>query len=141
MKNNTHKLSFSGQKSLPPRKPTNAQSGRKREYLENKEIERLINIVKNNRHGHRDALIITMAYRHGLRVSEIVDLKWTQVIFEKAKLHVVRAKNGEPSKQPLDGSELRALRALKREYDDSEYVFCTKTQDGLAPLTEMAYLK
>lgn len=140
MKNNLVQLPFSGQ-TTPPPKQTNAESGRKREYLEDKEIQALIKAVKDNRHSLRDSLIITMAYRHGLRVSEIVELKWSQVIFDKAKLHVTRSKNGEPSKQPVDGGELRALRALKRDYPDSAYIFCTPTSDGLVPLTENGVFK
>ncbi len=103
MKSNLIQVSFSGQTNLPPIKRTNKQSGRKREYLEPKEIDKLIAAVKDNRHYLRDQLIISMAYRHGLRVSEIVDMKWEQVKFDKARLHVNRSKNGEPSVQPING--------------------------------------
>src|SRR4051795_2905678 len=43
-----------------------------REYLTPKEVERLITAARQNRHGHRDAAMIRVAYRHGLRVSDAV---------------------------------------------------------------------
>jgi type 1 fimbriae regulatory protein FimB/type 1 fimbriae regulatory protein FimE len=64
-------------------------------------------------------------FRHGLRVSEAVDLKWEQIDFKSARIHVNRLKNGTDSTHPLDGVELRALRKLKREYE-GPFVFVTE---------------
>ena len=83
---------------------------RTREYLTEKEIERLMKAAGDNRHGHRDATMILLAFRHGLRASELCSLRWDQIDLTHAKMHVVRAKNGMPSVHPLTGSELRALR-------------------------------
>ena len=58
-----------------------------------------------------------MAYRHGLRASELAGLRWDQVDFDHHLLHVRRKKNGIPSVHPLSGDELRSLRALRRERD------------------------
>jgi type 1 fimbriae regulatory protein FimB/type 1 fimbriae regulatory protein FimE len=66
----------------------------------------------NNRHGHRDATMILMGFRHGLRASELCSLRWDQVDLVHGRLHVHRLKNGIPSVHPLTGSELRALRRL-----------------------------
>ena len=66
--------------------------------------------AKGNRWGHRDATMVLVAYRHGLRVSELVDLRWEQVDFRTATLHVRRVKKGTPSTNPILGDELRALR-------------------------------
>jgi site-specific recombinase XerD len=82
--------------------------------------------ARSNRWGHRDATMILVAYRHGLRVSELVDLRWDQVDFEAAVLHVRRVKRGTPSTHPLTGSELRALRRLRRESDRSPFVFLSE---------------
>jgi integrase len=98
---------------LPRRKP-NAEY-RSREHLTEREVERLIEAVKGNRWGHRDATMVLMAFRHGLRASELVDLRWDQVDLEHALLHVRRLKNGSPATHPLTGKELRALRRLQRE--------------------------
>ena len=88
---------------------------RSREHLTEREVERLIDAVKGNRWGHRDATMVLLAYRHGLRASELVDLRWEQIDLEHALLHVRRLKNGNPATHPLTGRELRALRRLQRD--------------------------
>jgi integrase len=100
---------------------------RTREYLTEAEVERLISAARNNRWGHRDATMILVAYRHGLRVSELVDLRWDQVDFRTAALHVRRVKQGTPSTHPIIGDELRALRRLQREQEPkSAFVFTSE---------------
>jgi integrase len=96
---------------------------RTREYLTQKEIERLMKAASHNRYGHRDATMILLAFRHGLRASELCSLRWEQVDLVHARLHVSRAKNGIPSVHPLTGVELRALRRLQREQERGRYVF------------------
>jgi integrase len=44
--------------------------------------------------GHRDATMILVAYRHGLRASEVCDLQWQQIELSEGRLHVHRVKNG-----------------------------------------------
>ncbi len=83
------------------------------------------------RYGHRDATLILLVYRHGLRVSELVALRWDQVDLEQGLLHVSRLKNGVPSTHPLRGPEIRALRRLRREYGNSSYVFTTERRGAM----------
>ena len=59
--------------------------------------------------------MILIAYRHGLRASEVCDLQWHQVELNTGRLHVRRNKRGMPSVHPIQGDELRALRRLRRE--------------------------
>jgi integrase len=59
---------------------------RTREYLTDAEVASLIEAAKSNRYGHRDATMVLVAFRHGLRVSELVDLRWDQIDFERATL-------------------------------------------------------
>ena len=75
----------------PPRKPKNTEV-RPREYLTTHEVESLIKAAKEGRHGHRDATMILIMYRHGLRVSEAVTLKWTDIDFKSGVVGVRRAK-------------------------------------------------
>jgi type 1 fimbriae regulatory protein FimB/type 1 fimbriae regulatory protein FimE len=89
--------------------------GRDREHLTELEVERLIKVVKGNRHGHRDAAMILIGFRHGLRVSERCDLQWLSIEFETGSLHVRRVKGGHEATHPLLDDELRALRELKRQ--------------------------
>jgi site-specific recombinase XerD len=96
------------------------------------EVERLIEAAKANRHGHRDALMVLLAYRHGLRAAEVVDLRWEQVDFKTAILGVRRVKKGTPSSHPLTGRELRELRRHQRESAGSPFMFVSERG---APLT------
>jgi type 1 fimbriae regulatory protein FimB/type 1 fimbriae regulatory protein FimE len=97
--------------------PTAVNSSvRTREYLTTAEIERLIAAArKSGRYGHRDATMILIAFRHGLRTFELCDLQWHQVELAAGRLHVRRVKSGTPSVHPLQGDELRALRRLQRD--------------------------
>ena len=99
---------------------------RTREHLTPAEVERLIEAAKENRQGHRDATMILIAFRHGLRASELVDLRWEQTDLEQAVLHVRRVKNGTPATHPLTGRELRALRKLQRESGENPFVFVSE---------------
>jgi integrase len=106
-----------------PRRKSNAEY-RSREHLTEREVERLIEAMKGNRWGHRDATMVLVAFRHGLRASELMDLRWEQVDLANALLHVRRLKNGSPATHPLTGKELRALRQLQREQElKSPFVF------------------
>ena len=117
---------------------------RSREYLTGAEVERLLIAAKGNRWGHRDATMILVAYRHGLRASEAVDLRWDQVDFSTATLHIRRVKQGSPSTHPIRGDELRALRRLQREQEPkSPFVFTSErgspfTTAGFARMVERA---
>jgi integrase len=97
------------------RRPTNKKMGRPREYLTKSEITQLIKSTKNNRHAARDGTMILIGYLHGLRVSELTGLQWSDVSFEDATLHIRRAKGGVTGSHPLRGDEKRALRAMQRQ--------------------------
>lgn len=99
---------------------------RTREYLTEREVERLVKAAGDNRHGHRDATMILLAFRHGLRASELCSLRWDQIDLAQGRLHVSRAKNGMPSVHPLTGTELRALRRLLREQEPGRYLFMSE---------------
>jgi len=122
----------------PPPRRRNSDV-RAREYLTDAEINRLIVAASRNRHGHRDATMILIAYRHGLRVSELVALRWDAIDFSHGRLHVNRAKNGSPAVHPISGRELRALRQLKREQEPvSPFIF---TSERGAPFTPAGFRK
>jgi type 1 fimbriae regulatory protein FimB/type 1 fimbriae regulatory protein FimE len=120
---------------VPPRRQPNRER-RPREYLTAQEVERLMAAAKDRpgRHGHRDATLILLAYRHGLRAGELVSLRWDQLDFTQGLFHVRRLKNGRPSVHILRGSELRALRRLQREQTPpSPYVFTTERRTPMTP--------
>jgi type 1 fimbriae regulatory protein FimE len=120
---------------LPPRRLPNA-SRRRREYLTPDEVDKLLQASgKLGRHGARDRTLILIAYRHGLRVSELVALRWDQVDLKAGLLHVARLKNGLASTHPIRGPELRALRELKRDYPSSPYLFVSELGGPMTPAT------
>jgi type 1 fimbriae regulatory protein FimB/type 1 fimbriae regulatory protein FimE len=123
----------------PPKRKPNADL-RTREYLTEPEIERLLKAAKANRWGPRDAAMILIAYRHGLRATELVDLRWDQIeLSRNGVLHVRRVKNGTPSTHPLQGDEMRALRALMPDgRRASPFVFITERG---APFTTAGFAK
>jgi integrase len=106
---------------------------RAREYLTQREIDKLMDAARSgSRYGHRDSTMILIAYRHGLRASELCDLQWSQVDFNAGTLRVRRRKQGSPGTHPLQADEIRALRRLQR----GTFVFLTE-RDG--PMTPKAF--
>lgn len=115
----------------PPKRQKNSDL-RLREYLFQDEIEQLRKAVrKNNRHSHRDDTLLLLMFRHGLRVSEVIALRWEQIDLKKGLLFVKRIKNGIDATHPLRGPEIRAIRKLLNASPESPYVFTTQR---LAPL-------
>ena len=130
-------------RTIPRRRPN--KELRTREHLTRAEVERLIAAAKCAREGHRDATMILLAYRHGLRAAELVDLRWDQVDFQHGTLFVRRVKNGTPATHPISGDELRALRRLQREASKSPFVFVSMrgapfTVSGFRRMVERAAL-
>jgi integrase len=121
---------------IPPRKPTNA-SRRTREYLAPQEVDRVIAAARKvGRHAVRNTALMLLMYRHGLRVTEAVLLRWKVVDMQEGSLYVHRLKQGRPSVHPLRGPELRALRQLRRTYPDNTAYLFVSERGG--PLTARA---
>jgi integrase len=120
--------------ALPPTSPATVNRTvrrphaelRTREHLTADEVEKLIAAAGANRAGGRDGLMILLAFRHGLRASEVCDLRWEQVDFKAATLHVRRTKSGTPATHPLTGRELRALRRHQRDQPARAFVFVSE---------------
>ena len=122
----------------PPPRSRNAER-RPREHLTPAEIDRLVETARRRgRYGQRDAAAILVTFTHGLRVSELCGLTWSQVDFSAGVLHVTRLKNGRPSTQPLRGAEIRVLRQLRRDWPEGQFVF--QTERG-GPMTAAGFRK
>src|SRR5262245_64201243 len=115
------------------------RSARPREYLTEREVEKLIDAARGNRWGHRDATAILIAYRHGLRAGELVVRRWDYIDWRTGKLHVRRSKGGLTSVHPIGGRELRALRRLQRETPDGARTVHIFVSERLAPLSVTGY--
>ncbi|WP_405243677.1 tyrosine-type recombinase/integrase [Lentisalinibacter salinarum] len=108
-------------------RPTNAAMGRTREHLTHAEAEALIAAAgKTGRNRLRDRTLCLMLYRHGLRISEAVQLQWSQIDMANASMHVKRLKNGQSAGHPLQKDTLEALKALRPGTEVAKYVFTTE---------------
>jgi len=122
-------------KVAPPDRKKNKDL-RPREYLTGSEIELLRKAARNTgRHGHRDSTLILIAFRHALRVSELIALRWDSINLEQGLMHINRLKGGVASCHPICGAEIRALRRLQREYRKSPYIFTTERKGPLTSST------
>ena len=90
-------------------KPTDGHE-RSKDFLSDKEVERLLDAARKNRHGVRDHLLLLLMYKHGLRVSEAITLKVADLDLDQARLWVRRLKGGLSVEHPLTGDELRAIK-------------------------------
>ena len=107
----------------------------KRRYLTEREVGQLMDTARKvSRRGHRDATMILVAYRHGLRASEVCSLEWHQIELDQGRLHVRRAKRGTPSVHPIRGDEIRALRRLRRANPTEAYVFVSERGGPISPM-------
>ena len=128
-------------RGTPPGRKSNAAHGRVREWLSEAEVEQLI--AAANSHGRyplRDACLILLCYRHALRVSELVGLRWSQVDM-KGRLAVVRAKGSLDGVHPLTGRELRMLRKLERERAGGAHVLMSERGSPMAPAAAQKVVK
>ncbi len=119
---------------VAPRKPNAAV--RSREHLTPPEVERLIRAAaKIGRYGKRDAALILVMYRHGLRVTEAIELYRADLDLDaRAKImHVRRLKGGTPATHPVSGPLVRALRPVLAAFPDSQRVFVTERGGPLSP--------
>ena len=94
--------------TVPNRRANDAL--RTRSHLTIDEVEKLSRIAKQGRYGHRDHLMVLMAFRHGLRVSELCDLQWSDIDFKAGTVHVRRLKGSKDSTHYLEAGEIRPLR-------------------------------
>ncbi len=109
---------------------------RGRDFLGEAEITRLLKAAKRGRHGVRDHLLLLLMFRHGLRVSEAIALRSSDVDLDQARLWISRLKNGLSVEQPIAGDELRAIRRwLALREDTLPWLFVSERKQ---PLTRQA---
>ena len=109
---------------------------RRRDFLGEADLERLLNAAKRGRHRIRDHLLVLLLYRHGLRVSEAISLTRQDIDLDQSRIWVSRLKNGLSVEQPVAGDELRAIRRWLAARDDTlPWLFISERKH---PLTRQA---
>lgn len=113
-----------------------------KDFLTEGEMKRLLDAAKGSRYGQRDYLMLLMAYRHGLRVSGIIDLRLKDVELDTSRLYARRKKGSLSTHQPIEGDELRALRAWLRERSlrqdaRSPYLFRVRMSSPISPVQRL----
>lgn len=133
---NAHKRrgSDTTDKTQPPA-PSDRRSmggGQRRMYLTQNEVDQLIRAAGGvGRHRERDKLMILLSYRHGLRVSETCDLRWTDVDFPAGLIYIRREKGGICSHHTIERDEIRALHRMQKLYNPSPFIFNGEQGHGL----------
>jgi len=100
-------------------------------FLTDSEMKKFLAAARKSRHGIRNFCLMLTAYRHGLRVSELVDIRLKDLDLETGRLFVRRLKGSLSTHQPIEGDELRAIRAWLRERENypnagSNYLFLSE---------------
>ena len=100
-------------------------------FLTEAEMKKFLEAARKGRHGIRDYCLMLTAYRHGLRVSELIDIRLNDLDFDSARIYVRRLKGSLSTHQPIEGDELRAIRAwlkIRENYpnSNSNYLFLSE---------------
>lgn len=104
--------------------------------MHSSEVSALMDAARKiGRNGVRDATLILLMFRHGLRSAEVIALKWSQIDLKSGYIEVHRCKHGHDSIQPLRSPEIRALRQLQRDYPETNYVFVSERKAPLSTRT------
>lgn len=99
------------------------KASRAREHLRPDEVEALIAAARKRRHGHRDATLLLVMWRHGLRCSEAASLEWSAVDLKAGSIYIRRVKGSRSGEHYLEGDEIRALRRLHRETTGGRFLW------------------
>jgi integrase len=111
-----------------------AAERRLRTYLTRDEVASLLRAAQKSRHGARNHAMILLAYRHALRASELVQLRWSDVDLDRGTIYCRRAKGSRSSVHPLKRDEVVALVRLHghRERDAGLFVFPSERGDRMS---------
>jgi integrase len=90
------------------------------QYLTQEELKRLFAVIRDK----RDKALFLLAYRHGLRASEIGLLQRTDVDLKQGRITIHRLKGSLSGIYPLQPDAIKLLRAyLRARTDSSPYLF------------------
>lgn len=114
-----------------PKKSNHTVDRKEKNFLTEAEMKKFLEAARKTRHGVRDHCLMLMVFRHGLRVSELIDIRLKDLDLETARIYVRRLKGSLSTHQPIEGDELRAIRAWLKVREDypnaaSNYLFLSE---------------
>jgi len=131
----TKKSTYVGVRHAPPRKKS-APDLLNRDHLSPDDVLAMITRARDSGvHGLRNALLILLTYTHALRVSEVLELRWSDVDLDNLSIKVSRMNNGVPSVHALNAQEAGWLLRLRRAESSSAYIFCSSKGSPLTRRT------
>jgi type 1 fimbriae regulatory protein FimB len=101
---------------------------KEKDFITEAELEELVKAAKKSRHRWRDITLFRVMFWHGLRVSEVCNLRQSDLDFKSGQIFVRRIKGGLSTHQPMLGAELRSLKRYLKERTNSAlpWVFITE---------------
>ena len=111
-----------------------------KDFLTESEMKLFLDAARKGRHGTRDFLLMLLAYRHALRVSELIDIRIKDLDLDSGRIFVRRKKGSLSTHQPMEGDELRALRAYLRERGETKLPYLFLSERGAFTRQAINYL-
>jgi site-specific recombinase XerD len=104
-----------------------------RKYLLKSEMSALLASASRDRPwGKRNHLLILMSYNHGLRATEALNLKWSDIDYDHQTVWIRRIKGSVSGLHPLVNNEFKLLLEWRQSYSvGSPFVFCKTNGDKL----------
>lgn len=109
---------------------------KERNYITESELQKVLKAASTNRYPTRDKLIVLLLFRHGYRVSELIDIRMNYINLEEGRLWVQRNKNSLSTEHPILGDELRLIKAYLRERKEKLNYFFVNERG--TPMTRQA---
>lgn len=95
-------------------RPRETVDSKPKNFLSPSEMKAFLEAARGGRYGVRDYCMVLMAYRHGLRVGELVKFRLDDVDLDAGRAFIRRQKGSMSTNHPMDGDEIRAVRAWMR---------------------------
>ena len=101
------------------KKETTNDHERAKDFLSDAEIKSFLDASKKTRYPKRNYLLLLMMYRHGLRVSEAISIKKSDVDIRESRIWIKRLKSGLSVEHPISGDELRGIKRYLSSREDN----------------------
>lgn len=126
-----------------PTKETETVDQKGKNFLTEVEMKKFLAAARKGRHSARDFCLMLMAYRHGLRVSELIDIRLKDLDLETGRIYVRRLKGSLSTHQPIEGDELRTIRAwlrMRENYPNASSNYLFLSERGMMTRQSVNYL-